>query len=136
MFLLKIQAAKRDAMSLLLDHEFIIQVSDTNERSAGDNISSCDWGSRKKRCMSCNETRYVASPLGRATTLSGLPPADAVTVLESLQKARKRLVLKSGFHSIFLSTPPSTSIEPNWSIFEPLLANLQKEYPVNFLIPI
>lgn len=120
------------AMSMLVDHEFIILVSESSDRISESGLGVTASGKRMRLSKSQSpQNRYHATPLGKATTLSGLPPSDAVIVLESLQAARRRLVLKSGFHSVFLSTPPSTSIMPNWSNFEILLAHLQQVYPVN-----
>jgi hypothetical protein len=71
-----------------------------------------------------------ASPLGRATSLSSIPPRDALVVLSSLVQARKRLILQSGFHAVYLITPPSPNIEPCWEVYERLLDSLLSEYPV------
>ncbi len=73
-----------------------------------------------------------ATPFGRATALSGIPPRDSLVVLSSLTQARKRLILQSGFHAVYLVTPPSPNIEPCWEIFERILDGLLSEYPVSF----
>jgi hypothetical protein len=51
-------------------------------------------------------------------------------VLASLSQARRRLVLQSGFHAVYLVTPPAPSVEPCWNDYERLLDNLLTEYPV------
>jgi DNA polymerase theta len=50
-------------------------------------------------------------------------------VLSPLQQARRRLILQSGFHVIFLVTPPSTHIRPNWDSFESLLDGVLTDHP-------
>ena len=69
------------------------------------------------------------SPLGVATTLSGIAPKDAVMILKSLLEARTKLILKGGLHPVFLVTPPSTSIEPDWNNYERILEVLFREHP-------
>ena len=105
-------------MNLLLRQEFILHVTGSNGMNTNSNSSSI-------------ENRYVATPLGRATALSGLSPSDAVVVLGSLLAARTRLVLRSGLHAVFLSTPPHTGVQPAWDRFERLVAMLLKDYPVS-----
>lgn len=56
-----------------------------------------------------------ASPLGKATTLSGIAPKDAFYVLQSLQQARQKLILKGDLHLVFLITPPYCGINYNQS---------------------
>lgn len=80
--------------------------------------------------LSVHSFRFFASPLGRATALSGIAPRDATIVIKHLQQACKRLVLKSGLHCVFLVTPPFASgIEPPWGRLEPLFAYVIREYP-------
>ncbi len=69
------------------------------------------------------------SPLGVATTLSGIAPKDAVAILRPLLEARSKLILKGGLHPVFLVTPPSTSIEPDWNNYEKVLDVLYREHP-------
>eukprot|EP01034_Spumella_vulgaris_P021378 gene21378-27408_t len=69
------------------------------------------------------------SPLGVATTLSGIAPKDAVQILKSLQDARAKLILKGGLHPVFLVTPPTTTIEPDWNNYEKVLDVLFREHP-------
>ena len=118
-------------MSFLLEHEFVILVDGptVSERFDRDSINTLS-GQKRRRCTPGKTHRLIASPLGRATALSGLPPTDAVVVLASLQDARRSLVLKSGLHPIFLATPPYPSVQPAWATFEHLLSLLQKDYPV------
>ena len=69
------------------------------------------------------------SPLGVATTLSGIAPKDAVQILRPLLEARRKLILKGGLHPVFLVTPPSTTIEPDWNNYEKILDTLYREHP-------
>jgi POLQ-like helicase len=69
----------------------------------------------------------VASPLGRATALSCIPPTVAVHIINPLERARKKLILTSGFHLVFLVTPPHTAIEPAWDQYEGILSTLCRE---------
>ena len=55
------------------------------------------------------------SPLGIATTISGMSPKDAVLILQPLIDARHKLILKGGLHPVYLVTPPTTMIEPGIS---------------------
>lgn len=71
------------------------------------------------------------SQLGLATALSGISPVDALTVLPSLQQACRRFVLKTGFHAVFLATPPNASISPVWSDYETILNAMYTDYPVS-----
>jgi hypothetical protein len=43
--------------------------------------------------------------------------------------ARKKLMLRGGLHPVFLVTPPSTPIEPDWENYERMLFALYKEFP-------
>lgn len=72
---------------------------------------------------------FSSTPLGKATCLSGISPRDAIVVLSSLQQARNRLILQTGFHVVFLVTPPSTHIEPNWNSYELLFDGIAKDNP-------
>ena len=69
------------------------------------------------------------SPLGIATTVSGIAPKDAVQVLKPLMDARCKIILKGGLHPVFLVTPPSTPIEPDWKNYEKVLHVLYQEHP-------
>lgn len=70
-----------------------------------------------------------ATPLGRAASLSGIAPRDAIPVLASLQRARRNLILRTGFHPIFLCTPPAPCLEPNWQRFEVVMDGLLSDHP-------
>ena len=72
---------------------------------------------------------FTPSQLGRATCLSGIAPRDAVHVLKPLFKARSKLILKGGLHCVFLITPPSTPIEPDWENYSKVLDALYKDHP-------
>ena len=78
-----------------------------------------------------DERRLVATPLGFACCLSGIPPKDSLIVLKSLQQARECLILKGGLHPVFLVTSPSTNIQPDWDQYERILHDLYQEHPVN-----
>lgn len=69
------------------------------------------------------------SPLGIATTNSGISPKDAVQIIKPLISARQRLIIKGGLHPVFLVTPPSTHIEPDWVRYQKILDVLFKEHP-------
>ena len=49
--------------------------------------------------------------------------------MSSLQQARRKLVLQSGFHVIFLVTPPSSHIQPKWDTYENVLDGVLHDYP-------
>lgn len=55
------------------------------------------------------ETRYVASPLGKACLSSSMAPNDGLSLFCELQKARQCLVLETDLHLIYLVTPYSVS---------------------------
>jgi hypothetical protein len=95
--------------------------NNNNTSSSSSSSSSSDGGG--------GGGRYLATPLGKATALSGLSPLAAVPVLLSLQAARARLVLRAGLHAVFLATPPDTRLPPRWAAFEGLLAVLGRDYP-------
>jgi hypothetical protein len=70
------------------------------------------------------------SPLGCATTHSGLSPQDAKDVLPILQQAKHQLLLTSALHLVYLIVPPvSKLIEPDWQRYELLIDRLYKEHP-------
>lgn len=69
------------------------------------------------------------SPLGIATTVSGIAPKDAVQILKPLMDARVKLILKGSLHPVYLVTPPSTPIEPDWKNYEKILHTLYQEHP-------
>ena len=79
--------------------------------------------------QSLHDGELAPSPLGIATTVSGIAPQDAVQILKPLLNARRKLILKGGLHPVFLVTPPSTPIEPDWKNYERILHVLYQEQP-------
>ena len=89
-----------------MDYEFIVYIND--HATIAQNTAECiEFNSerchKKQRLDNGGftndlkqnigpEYRYLASPLGKATAMSGIAPHDAVPVLFSLQEAKKRLV--------------------------------------------
>ena len=69
-----------------------------------------------------------------STTFLGLPPTDAVLVLCPLENARRRLLLRTGLHLVFLVTPPNTNIEPDWCKYENIVTSLYKENKVGSVV--
>ena len=69
--------------------------------------------------------------LGCTLHPAGLPPTDAIVIFTPLENARRRLILRSGFHLVFLVTPTTTNIEPNWSNYENIVTTLYRENKVN-----
>ena len=67
-----------------------------------------------------------ASQFGIATTLSGLSPKDALCVIEPLRRARTKLILCTGLHMVYLVTPPSTCIEPDWTQYYDTIMSICK----------
>ena len=72
------------------------------------------------------------SQLGIATTYSGVSPADALDIYGPLEQAKKRFIFASGFHAVYLVTPPSTSVVPMWSDFEAIANALYTDHPVSY----
>lgn len=96
--------------------------------------SSANTGSRDNvhapPVQDIDHSMFAVTAMGRATVLSGLPPQDAVELLESLEQARVRLVIKGGFHAVYLATPPSFSgLAINWSVLTSLVRHLEREEP-------
>ncbi len=56
---------------------------------------------------------------------------DALSVIGPLDQARKRFILKTSFHSVYLVTPPSSTIIPKWTDYEMILHKLFTENPVS-----
>ena len=79
--------------------------------------------------QSLHEGELSPSPLGIATTVSGITPKDAVQILKPLLDARTKLILKGGLHPVYLVTPPSSPIEPDWKNYEKILHTLYQEHP-------
>lgn len=55
------------------------------------------------------ETRYVATALGKACLSSSMAPNDGLSLFCELQKARQCLVLETDLHLLYLVTPYSVS---------------------------
>ncbi|CAM9107353.1 unnamed protein product [Choristocarpus tenellus] len=55
--------------------------------------------------------------LGKATFFSGMSPCDALDVHQALHHAGGHLVLTSELHALYLLTPPSSGLEPDWKKF-------------------
>eukprot|EP01041_Mallomonas_annulata_P000304 gene304-549_t len=102
------------ALSFLVDNQFIIETAEVSPNGGDNDVYAT-----------------VATPLGRATALSGIAPRDALPVLSSLQRARVNLVLRSNFHPVFLCTPPSPCLEPNWTRYELMIDALLSDYPTH-----
>lgn len=79
--------------------------------------------------QSLGDGKLSPTPLGVATTISGIAPKDAVVILKPLMDARHKLILKGGLHPVYLVTPPSTAIEPDWKNYERMLDLLYQEQP-------
>jgi len=72
--------------------------------------------------------QYTATAMGRATVLSGLAPQDATELIQSLEQARERFIIKGGFHAVFLATPPSfAGLTLNWAVFSALVRQLERQ---------
>ena len=102
----------KQALEFLFENEFVLRTKDDE--------SSESVSLRPKQ-------------LGLATALSGISPEDTLSVLPLLEQARRRLVLKTGFHVVFLATPLSSSIQPAWSDYENILTALYNDYPVSII---
>ena len=76
-----------------------------------------------------NNFKLLPTALGKATTLSGVSPREATEILPTLLSARRKLILKGGLHPVFLVTPLSCNIEPNWHNYERIFDVLRREHP-------
>lgn len=101
-FILQVSMHTRDALVFLRKEQFVQALSDG---------------------------KLAPTPLGIATTVSGIAPKDAMQILKPLMDARSKLILKGGLHPVFLVTPPSTPIEPDWKNYEKILHVLYQEHP-------
>jgi hypothetical protein len=84
----------------------------------------------KSQSNESNQTILIPTPLGKATSLSGISPKDAVTVIKSLEAAKSKLIIKSGLHAVFLVTPPSSPLEPKWEVYYDIIETFYQEHPV------
>ena len=67
--------------------------------------------------------------IGRASVIAGLSPTISREVLECLHQARSKLILKTGFHLVFLCTPPSSKLFMDSKNFGSLLNKLFAQFP-------
>ncbi|XP_029175852.1 DNA polymerase theta [Nylanderia fulva] len=94
-----IQTFSDEAIKFLLDNEFLLL--QTTER----------------------ETRWVATPLGKACLAASIPPREGLFLFEELQKARRCFVLDTELHVIYLVTPLSAGCQigtVDWMVFHEL----------------
>ena len=118
------QRKVRDAKTFLIEREFIesrcssIACSDSSptENNSTNSFSDADM-------------ELHSTALGQACCYSGLNPQVSVDELDTLRQARKRLLLVSEFHLVFLCTPVEHACEVKWGVFEKLVENLLREYP-------
>lgn len=79
-----VQSWTRDALHFLQQHQFLLQYSQTAapEQAGAVSAPSCSSSSSRGTAASLlgGGHSLAASPLGRATTLSGVSPKDAVLV--------------------------------------------------------
>ncbi|XP_071632237.1 DNA polymerase theta isoform X1 [Temnothorax longispinosus] len=94
-----VRAFSNEAMKFLLDNEFLLL--QTTER----------------------ESRWVATPLGKACLAASIPPREGLFLFEELQKARRCFVLDTELHVIYLVTPLSSGCQigtVDWMTFHEL----------------
>ncbi|KAL6260260.1 hypothetical protein P5V15_007793 [Pogonomyrmex californicus] len=82
-----VRTFSNEAMKFLLDNEFLLL--QTTER----------------------ESRWIATPLGKACLAASVPPREGLFLFEELQKARKCFVLDTELHIIYLVTPLSSGCQ-------------------------
>ena len=73
--------------------------------------------------------RLVPTQKGCASSSSGISPLDVDDVLNALEQARRRFILKSGFHAVFLATPPNPRLRVQWIHYETIVAQLLRDQP-------
>ncbi|XP_012529717.2 DNA polymerase theta [Monomorium pharaonis] len=69
------------------------------------------------------ESRWVATPLGKACLAASIPPREGLLLFEELQKARRCFVLDTELHVIYLVTPLSSGCQigtVDWMTFHEL----------------
>ncbi|EFN66768.1 ATP-dependent DNA helicase HEL308 [Camponotus floridanus] len=94
-----VQTFSNEAMRFLLDNEFLLL--QTTER----------------------ESRWIATPLGKACLAASIPPREGLFLFEELQKARRCFVLDTELHVIYLVTPLSAGCQigtVDWMMFHEL----------------
>ncbi|KAL0124938.1 hypothetical protein PUN28_006657 [Cardiocondyla obscurior] len=57
------------------------------------------------------ESRWIATPLGKACLAASIPPREGLFLFEELQKARRCFVLDTELHVIYLVTPLSSGCQ-------------------------
>ena len=86
-----------------------------------------------RKSMCSEAVQYVPTALGHATILSGIPPKDSIELMSSLCQARVKFIIKTGFHGVYLATPPSfSSISINWSVYMQLVQSILQNEPELF----
>ncbi|KAF5748241.1 DNA polymerase theta-like isoform X1 [Tripterygium wilfordii] len=60
---------------------------------------------------------YNTTSLGRAAFGSSLCPEESLIVLDDLSRAREGFVLASDLHLVYLVTPISVDVEPDWELY-------------------
>lgn len=73
--------------------------------------------------------KLVPTQKGCACSVSGMSPFDVDEVLAALEHARRRFILKGGFHAVFLATPVSARTPVQWGKYETILAKLLMDQP-------
>lgn len=69
------------------------------------------------------ESRWIATPLGKACLAASIPPREGLFLFEELQKARRCFVLDTELHVIYLVTPLSAGcqiVTVDWMVFHEL----------------
>ncbi|CAN4127872.1 unnamed protein product [Withania somnifera] len=84
-------------------------------KSAQDSLR---WLCHKKFLEWSEDTKlYTVTPLGRASFGSSLSPEESLVVLDDLIRAREGFVLASDLHVVYLVTPLSVDLEPDWELY-------------------
>ncbi|XP_018400080.1 PREDICTED: DNA polymerase theta [Cyphomyrmex costatus] len=94
-----IQTFSNEAIKFLLDNEFLLLQT------------------------TARESRWVATPLGKACLAASIPPREGLFLFEELQKARRCFVLDTELHVIYLVTPLSSGCQigtVDWMMFHEL----------------
>ncbi|XP_059445323.1 helicase and polymerase-containing protein TEBICHI-like [Corylus avellana] len=79
---------------------------------------SLEWLCHRKFLEWNEDTElYSITPFGRAAFGSSLSPEESLIVLDDLSRAREGLVLASDLHLVYLVTPISIDVEPDWRLY-------------------
>ncbi len=120
----------QNAIQFLVSHKFLIASEDYFESKAYDKKMLSD----ENYINISDNTIFVPTAMGRATVSSGISPQDAVELLVSLEQARQRYIQRSGFHAIYLATPPSfQALTIDWTLYARLMQRLQSEQAVSII---